>query len=157
MLGIFQKLRFWSGNGKAKTDKPKSLITPELHEDMLAKKAAVDARRKAHQATLTPEERKQRALELNLRIKNDMPMRFRWVDAIQGVPVGFELYVFHLTLHDMMPHACVQLLTEEVLLAGLRINAVQHVRFHRLDDWNAFTVVQPRWVVGIPHPQEIVD
>ncbi len=117
----------------------------------------MDARRKAYQATLTPEKRKQCALELNLRIKNNMPMRFRWVDEKQSTPVGFELYVFHLTLHDMMPHACVQLLTEEVLLAGLRINAVQQVRFQRLDDWNAFTVVQPRWVEGIPHPQEMVS
>ncbi len=40
MLGIFEKLRFWSNNGNANTDKPKNLITPELHEDMLAKKGS---------------------------------------------------------------------------------------------------------------------
>lgn len=144
--------RAFGGRVKAPTPQEKveeeTYITPELDQEMLAKKAQVSARRAAFWKTLSGEQQRQRRFELKTRIKNNVPMRFRWVDENQGTPVDFPLFIFHLTFHDMLENACDQLFTEEFLLAGLKCNAVSRIRFQRLDKYNAFMEVQPRWVEG---------
>ena len=132
----------------------KSYVTPELHDEMLAKKTAVAARRDAFWKTLSREEQKKRKFELNTRIKTDMPMHFRWVDNNEGESVGFPLFIFHITLHDMFQHACQQFLTEEVLLADLKCNAVSvSDRFERIGELEGFKEVQPRWIEALGEPQ----
>ena len=79
-----------------------------------------------------------------LRYLNE-PFRFRWVQD-EGAAVGEPIGVFHLTLHDMMPHAVDGALTNKVLLHGMRVNAVQEIGFERISDMTGVTTVQPRWV-----------
>lgn len=130
-----------------KEDEKKLFITPELHNEMLAKKAAVALRRDEFWETLTRKEQRKRKFELNTRIKTNMPMSFRYVKNSEGVPVGFPVFIFHLTLHDMFPLACQQFLTEEVLLAGLKCNALSLTnRFERTGEHHGFHEIQPRWV-----------
>lgn len=135
------------GGTQSPAREQKVYISPELHEEMLAKKAAVAERRDAFWKTLSREEQRKRKFELNTRIKTDMPMHFKWVEETEGTAVGFPLFVFHITLHDMFPHACQHFLTEEVLLAGLKCNAVSITnRFERIGELEGFHEVQPRWV-----------
>ena len=137
-----------------KKEEKKIYITPALHEEMLAKKAAVAARRDAFWQTLSREEQRKRKSELKSRIKTDMPMRFKWVKDGEGTAVGFPLFIFHITLHDMFQHACRQFLTEEVLLAGLKCNAVSTTgRFERIGELKGFYEVQPRWVEDYGEPE----
>ena len=132
----------------------KVYIAPELHKEMLAKGAAVAARREAFWKTLSREEQRKRKFELKTRIKTDIVMRFRWVKDTEGTSVGFPLFIFHITLHDMFPHACQQFLTEEVLLAGLKCNAVSITnRFERIGELEGFHEVQPRWVDEFGEPE----
>lgn len=119
-------------------------ITRELHEEMLAKKKRVDERRREFQATLSQRELRRRGRELEDRVKHNRPLQFKWVRPDEGEPVGFPLFIFHITLHDMFPLACRQFLTEEVLLAGLNCNAVSRGRFVRINELEAFIEVQPR-------------
>lgn len=134
--------------------KAKVYITPELHNEMLTKKAAVALRRDEFWKTLSREEQRRRKFELAMRIKTDSPMRFKWVKDAEGAPVGFPLFIFHITLHDMFEHTCRQFLTEEVLLAGIKCNAVSITgRFERIDEMNGFHEVQPRWVEGLGDPE----
>lgn len=140
--------RVFGGNERTTTctEERKTYITPELHHEMLAKKSDVAARRRVFWKTLSHEERQRRQFELDTRVKTNMPMRFKWVDATEGTPVGFPLFIFHITLHDMFPLACDQFLTEEVQLAGLKCNAVSRGRFVRIGELEGFIEVQPRWV-----------
>lgn len=132
----------------------KVYITPELRNEMLTKKAAVAARRDAFWKMLSREEQRKRELELATRIKTNTPMRFRGVEDTEGTPVGFPLFIFHITTHDMFQLACLQLLTEEVLLAGLKCNAVSvNNRFERLSELEGFKEVQPRWVEEFGEPE----
>ena len=131
----------------------KVYITPELHLEMLAKRAEVSERRAAFWKTLPRQEQKQRTFELNTRIKTDNPMRFTWVKPTEGIPIGFPLFIYHITLHDMLWHSCNQFLTEEVLLAGLKCNAVSRIRFVWIAEREAFMEVQPRWVEKLAEPE----
>ncbi len=121
-------------------------ITPELHREMLAKKAAVAERRGVFKRTCSFEDWQRREFELQTRIRTNNPMSFKWVEDTEGTPVGFPLFVFHITMHDMFPSACNQFLTEETLIAGLRCNAVSCGRFVQIDKHEGFIEVQPRWV-----------
>jgi hypothetical protein len=73
------------------------------------------------------------------------PLPFRWVDE-EGVIVGDTIEVTHLTFHDMMVHQARGVLTEAVLLKGLRANAFQKLCFAPLGKHVGITVIQPRWV-----------
>lgn len=73
------------------------------------------------------------------------PMPFKWVDT-EGEVVGTSIPVYHLALHDMMPHAVCGVMTGKVLLTGLRANAIQILNSELINDWNCQTTIQPRWV-----------
>jgi len=79
------------------------------------------------------------------------PLPFKWVDD-EGVPVGDVIDIYHLTLHDMMPHQAAGVLTGKVLLEGLRANAIQVIDFRHLDDMNGVTTIQPMWVASMVEP-----
>ncbi|MBP9668840.1 MAG: hypothetical protein KBE09_00955 [Candidatus Pacebacteria bacterium] len=83
--------------------------------------------------------------ERQCRFRANKPFSFTWVEEA-GDPVGPPLEVHHLTLHDMMEHAASGRLTDEILLRGLRANAIQYVRFERIDDFSGKTTIQPRWI-----------
>jgi len=59
--------------------------------------------------------------------------------------VGELQDVFHLTFHDMMPHAVVCKMTDLRYLNRQDANAVyvDHEKFERLDDYNGRTYFQP--------------
>ena len=78
------------------------------------------------------------------RLRNQ-PLEFSWVGA-EGIAAGEALWVFHLTLHDMMEHQARGMMTNLVLLKGLRANAIQVLDFKQLDDWHGRTLIQPRWI-----------
>ena len=152
MLQLFKKV-FGGRSGTERPEEKTDFITPELHNEMLAKKAAVAARRKAFGETLSGEERRKRNFELKTRIKTNMPMHFKWVSATEGTPISFPVFIFHITLHDMLENECDQFMTEEVLLAGLTCNAVSRIRFVRIGELDAFMEVQPRWVESLGEPE----
>lgn len=83
--------------------------------------------------------------ECKRRHYRNTPFAFMWVEH-EGVPVGPPLEVHHLTLHDMMEHQAAGRLTDEILLRGLRANAIQRVSFERTGDYWGKTTIQPRWV-----------
>lgn len=138
----------------ADAEEKKDYITPALHEEMLAKKTAVAERRAAFWKALSREEQRGRRRELKRRARTNNPMYFKWVKDTEGTAVGFPLFIFHITLHDMFPLACQQFLTDEVLLAGLKCNAVSvGDRFERIGELYGFIEVQPRWVDEFGEPE----
>lgn len=137
---------------EARTHEKKSYITPELHDEMLAKKEAVAERRRAFWQTLPLAEQRRRKFELGKRIRTNEAMSFLVVEDSTGTHAGFPLFVFFITLHDMLSPACDQLLTEEVLLAGLKCNAYSRGRFQRIGELEGFVEIQPRWVEQLGEP-----
>lgn len=64
-------------------------------------------------------------------------------DAVDGIAVGLELKATHLTLHDMMPHACRWRLTAEQIMLGIDVNAIKILGFERIDAHIGITTFQP--------------
>src|SRR3989344_2504704 len=74
------------------------------------------------------------------------PYPFRLAGVGQGQAVGEPIDIFHLRLYDMMEHEACGQLTGKVVLEGMRINAFSVIRFDKLDEMHARTIIQPRWV-----------
>lgn len=72
------------------------------------------------------------------------PLLFEWVGE-EGEPVGEPIEICHLRLHDMMEHEALGVMTEKVLLEGLRANAFQVLGFEHSGTLNGKTTIQPRW------------
>lgn len=72
------------------------------------------------------------------------PFHFEFISNEKGEPVGPELQVKHLTLHDFESWACRCRLTEEILLTGQKdINAIKITGFKRINDVQGVTIFQP--------------
>lgn len=74
------------------------------------------------------------------------PLPFAWVSDKEGEPMGNPVVIEHLTFHDMMEHQACGVLTDLVLLHGLRANAFSVVSRESLGDCRARAKIQPRWI-----------
>lgn len=79
------------------------------------------------------------------RFRLQNPRDFRCVQDV-GEPVGPPLEVVHITLHDMLPRAVAARMTDEVLLRGLRANAVREVSFKQIKPLVGIVTIQPVYV-----------
>jgi len=84
-------------------------------------------------------------LEYRKRHWNNEPLGFYMVEG-EGEPVGEPMDVYHLSLHDMMPHQVRGQLTAEVLLKGRRINAFSREGYKQMEEMMGRTTIQPRWI-----------
>ncbi|MCD6149834.1 hypothetical protein J7J13_03565 [bacterium] len=82
-------------------------------------------------------------IHLFWRKKQGKPIQYNFASEKEGVPIGVELEVYHLTFHDMATYACQCRLTEEQLLNGLDANAIKITGFKRIDKYNGITTFQP--------------
>jgi hypothetical protein len=77
---------------------------------------------------------------------SNKPLPFAWVGIKEGEPMGNPVVVEHLTLHDMMEHQACGILTDLVLLHGLRANAFSVISRELLGNFRGMTKIQPRWI-----------
>lgn len=84
-------------------------------------------------------------LEYRWRRFRNKPMCFHWV-VDEGEAVGEPIDIYHLTLHDMAEHQARGKMTYLLLVQGARVNAIQTMRFERLNELSGKITIQPCWV-----------
>lgn len=60
--------------------------------------------------------------------------------------MGEPMNVGHLTMHDMLHHSAQCMMTDLVLLRGMRVNAVESLGTTITGDMWGVTKLQPRWI-----------
>ncbi|MDP2766162.1 MAG: hypothetical protein Q8O41_01735 [Candidatus Methanoperedens sp.] len=82
-------------------------------------------------------------IKLFLKMKFGKPYEFHFISSTEGNPIGPELKVGHLTLHDMAEWACRCRLTEEVILSDIKADAIRVIGFERIGEYSGVTTFQP--------------